>query len=499
MKAAHQALMVQGTTSDAGKSVLVAGLCRVLARKQIKVAPFKSQNMALNSAVTKEGGEIGRAQAVQAFACGIEPSVHMNPVLLKPNTDIGAQVIIQGKALQTMDAIDFHGYKKIAMPFVMDSFKKLSQEYDSIMIEGAGSPAEINLRENDIANMGFAEEADVPVIIVADIDRGGVFAHLYGTLALLSESEQNRVIGFVINRFRGDIKLLESGLDWLENKTGKPVIGVLPFLHGLNIEAEDALISEQVLNDNAKFTVFVPVLTRISNHTDFDPLRLHPDIDFQYRTKGQSLQGADFIILPGTKLVRSDLDFLKEQGWDKDIQRHLRFGGKVMGICGGFQMLGQHISDPLGLEGEVGESQGLGYLELKTQLELEKQLRQMKGVLTLPNQVPVKIEGYEIHAGRSEIRNHQPIEWSESSKEKTDDHLDGAISECGQIFGTYLHGVFDKPDALESILTWSGCDFTSQSVDILQKKQDAINRIADAIEEHLNLPLLWPELAFDRD
>ena len=230
-----QALMVQGTTSDAGKSVLVAGLCRVLMRKGVSVAPFKSQNMALNSAVTKDGGEIGRAQALQAFACGVEPSVHMNPILLKPNTDMKAQIIVQGKALPTEATLGNLSYKNYTMPYVLDSFAQLNQKFDCVVIEGAGSPAEINLRENDIANMGFAEEADVPVIIVADIDRGGVFAHLYGTLALLSQSEQDRVMGFVINRFRGDIELLNPGLDWLEQKTGKPVIGVLPYLHGLEL------------------------------------------------------------------------------------------------------------------------------------------------------------------------------------------------------------------------------------------------------------------------
>ncbi|WP_071196654.1 cobyric acid synthase, partial [Vibrio cholerae] len=338
-------LMVQGTTSDAGKSVLVAGLCRVLARRGIQVCPFKPQNMALNSAVTPDGGEIGRAQAVQAQACGIAPSVHMNPVLLKPNSDTGAQVILQGRALSNMEANAYHDYKKVAMDTVMDSFQRLQQEYEAIMIEGAGSPAEINLRENDIANMGFAEKADVPVIIVADIDRGGVFAHLYGTLALLSESEQARVKGFVINRFRGDIGLLQSGLDWLEQKTGKPVIGVLPYLHGFDLEAEDAIAAQQNLSADRQLRVAVPVFTRISNHTDFDPLRLNPNIDFRYVGQGESLSGADLIILPGSKSTRADLAYLRSQGWDKEILRHLRLGGKVMGICGGFQMLGEWVHD----------------------------------------------------------------------------------------------------------------------------------------------------------
>lgn len=378
--------MVQGTTSDAGKSVLVAGLCRVLARKGINVAPFKPQNMALNSAVTKDGGEIGRAQAVQAQACNIEPTVHMNPVLIKPNSDTGAQIILQGKALSNMDAASFHDYKKVAMNTVLDSFSKLTKEFDSIMIEGAGSPAEINLREGDIANMGFAEAADVPVIIVADIDRGGVFAHLYGTLALLSKSEQARVKGFVINRFRGDIRLLQSGLDWLEEKTGKPVLGVLPYLHGLNLEAEDAITAQQELNSEVKLNVVVPVLTRISNHTDFDVLRLNPDINLRYVGKGEKIDKADLIILPGTKSVRDDLAYLKSQGWDKDILRHIRLGGKVMGICGGYQMLGKTIDDPDGVEGEPGSSEGLGLLNVHTVLTGSKQLTKTEAVLNLNNQ-----------------------------------------------------------------------------------------------------------------
>ncbi|USD66735.1 cobyric acid synthase [Vibrio sp. SCSIO 43136] len=479
-----QALMVQGTTSDAGKSVLVAGLCRVLARKGIKVAPFKPQNMALNSAVTSDGGEIGRAQAVQAFACGIEPTVDMNPILLKPNSDTGAQVIVQGRALTNMEATGYHDYKKVAMDSVMDSFGKLRQDYQSVMIEGAGSPAEINLRANDIANMGFAENADVPVIIVADIDRGGVFAHLYGTLALLSESEQDRVIGFVINRFRGDIKLLESGLDWLEEKTGKPVLGVLPYIHGLNLEAEDAITSEQVTADSKAFKVKVPVLTRISNHTDFDVLRLNPDIDLEYVGKGGSLSGADLIILPGTKSVRQDLAYLRSQGWDKEIERHLRFGGKVFGICGGYQMLGQTIADPKGIEGEPGTSRGLGWLNTNTVLEPEKQLTQSQGTLTL-NGKSASVSGYEIHAGVTEITLPAPFELSGKP--------DGAISECGQVMGGYLHGVLDQPEACDLILTWAGCE-KAQHVDFDALKQQGIDTIADAIEEHMKLEQLWPDV-----
>lgn len=294
-------LMVQGCTSDAGKSTLVAGLCRVFKRRGLSVAPFKPQNMALNSAVTADGGEIGRAQALQAQAAGIAPTVHMNPVLLKPNTDTGAQVILQGQALLNLEAWDYHHYKPKAAAAVFDSYERLKQAYPYILVEGAGSPAEINLRAGDIANMGFAEAADCPVILIADIDRGGVFAHLVGTLALLSPTEQARIKGFVINRFRGDIGLLKSGLAWLEKHTGKPVLGVLPYLHGLHLDAEDALPEQ--LGSDARFRVIVPVLPHISNHTDFEPLRLHPQLDFRYIRHNEPIPAADLIILPGRVMI----------------------------------------------------------------------------------------------------------------------------------------------------------------------------------------------------
>ncbi|CAE6943748.1 C-diamide. NH(2) groups are provided by glutamine [Vibrio sp. B1FLJ16] len=482
MKSAIPSLMIQGTTSDAGKSVLVAGLCRVLARRGIKVAPFKPQNMALNSAVTKDGGEIGRAQEVQAQACNIESSVHMNPVLIKPNSDTGAQIILQGKALSDMDAVSFHDYKKVAMDTVLDSFSRLQKKYDSIMVEGAGSPAEINLRKGDIANMGFAEAADVPVIIIADIDRGGVFAHLYGTLELLSESEQARVKGFVINRFRGDIRLLQSGLDWLEEKTGKPVLGVLPYLHGFNLEAEDAITEQQELSTNVKLNVVVPVLTRTSNHTDFDVLRLNPDINLRYVGKGERIDKADLVILPGTKSVRDDLDYLRSQGWDTDILRHIRLGGKVIGICGGYQMLGKTIADPNGVESAPGQSEGLGLLDVHTVLTNSKQLTRTEAIVTL-NGKEALAKGYEIHVGRSEVSGETPL--------RLDSGLtDGAISECGQVMGTYLHGFFDEVDVLNLVTEWvNGSQVKQQNFQEL--KERGINRIADAIEQHMNLDFLF--------
>lgn len=346
-------LMVQGTTSDAGKSTLVTALCRWLARRGVAVVPFKPQNMALNSAVTADGGEIGRAQAVQAQACRLAPHTDMNPVLLKPNTDIGAQVIIHGRAVTSMDAAAYHDYKRVAMEAVLASHGRLAAAYRVVMVEGAGSPAEINLRANDIANMGFAEAVDCPVILVADIDRGGVFAHLVGTLELLSDSERERVKGFVINRFRGDIALLQPGLDWLEARTGKPVLGVLPYVSDLHLEAEDAIDTRQAAKVGPRLKVVVPVLPRISNHTDFDPLRLHPQVELSFVGPGQALPSADLIVLPGSKSVRADLAALRERGWDEAILRHLRYGGRLLGICGGLQMLGERLHDPLGLEGAV--------------------------------------------------------------------------------------------------------------------------------------------------
>lgn len=476
--------MVQGTTSDAGKSVLVAGLCRVLARKGLKVAPFKPQNMALNSAVTEDGGEIGRAQAVQAQACFLEPHTDMNPVLLKPNTDIGAQVIIHGKALKDMDAVSFHNYKTTAMSAVLESHQRLNEQYQAIIVEGAGSPAEINLRDRDIANMGFAEAVNCPVIIVADIDRGGVFAHLVGTLALLSESEQHRVIGFVINRFRGDIALLKPGLDWLEQRTKKKVIGVLPYLQGFHLEAEDAINSKQSCEAHA-LKVIVPVLPRISNHTDFDLLRLHPQVNMQFIGPGQKIPNADLIILPGSKSVRDDLAWLKQSDWQQAIEKHLRYGGKLMGICGGFQMLGKRIADPLGLEGAAGELAGFGWLDFTTELQADKQLTRSSGTLTLDCfHKNSKVTGYEIHAGLSKgPALARPL------IELDNGQTDGVTSRDGQIIGSYLHGIFDHPEACQSLLSWAGLK-EAKSLDYHAIQESEINRLADAIEEHLDLGFL---------
>ena len=474
-------LMVQGTTSDAGKSTLVTALCRWLTREGVRVVPFKPQNMALNSAVTAEGGEIGRAQAVQAQAAGLAPHTDMNPVLLKPNSDTGAQVIIHGRAVTSMNAVAYHDYKAIAMQAVLASHQRLSAEYPVVMVEGAGSPAEINLRAGDIANMGFAEAVDCPVILIADINRGGVFAHLVGTLELLSETEQARVKGFIINRFRGDIALLQPGLDWLEQRTGKPVIGVLPYVMDLHLEAEDGIDQRQTDKADQVLKVVVPVLPRISNHTDFDPLRLHPQVDLQFVGPGQPVPAADLIILPGSKSVRSDLAYLRGNGWETAINRHLRYGGKLLGICGGLQMLGEQVHDPLGLEGAAGSSPGLGLLAFSTELAAEKQLRNVRGHLTLEN---AAVSGYEIHAGvTSGVALERPAVQLE------DGRCDGAQSDDGQIFGTYLHGLFESPAACSALLRWAGLQDV-QSVDYHALRERDIERLADLVQNHLDTGLL---------
>lgn len=510
-KNSSHSLMIQGCTSDAGKSTLVAGLCRVLARRHYSVAPFKPQNMALNSAVTPCGGEIGRAQALQAQAANIPLSLHMNPVLLKPNSDTGAQVILQGHSIGNLEALDYHDYKPKAAKAVFDSFHILSKQYQSILVEGAGSPAEVNLRKGDIANMGFAEEVDCPVILIADIDKGGVFAHIIGTLECLSESEKNRIQGFVINRFRGDIALLQDGLDWLEAKTNKPVLGVLPYLHGLQLDAEDA-ISEDALSKNTesqeqsknkktkRFKIIVPLLPHISNHTDFDALRFHPEIDFEYISHQQKIPPADLIILPGSKNVSFDLNWLIQQGWQTQISKHLRYGGKLIGICGGLQMLGNWIFDPNGLESSNLKQPGLVICDYETTLQPQKTLTLVKGVLHI-NKKQINVSGYEIHCGvttytTSHTTSHttgytthystNTAKAYQPAIELDNQQTDGMISADNQIFTTYLHGIFDTPQALKEILSWAG--FTSEILFDKQTHQEQqINRLADMLEENLNL------------
>lgn len=484
--------MIQGCTSDAGKTVMVAGFCRLMARHNINVAPFKPQNMALNSAVTVDGGEIGRAQALQAIAAGIEPHTDMNPILLKPSSDTGSQVIVHGKAITDMQAAAYHDYKKVAMQAVLESFNRLDTRFDSVVVEGAGSPAEINLRKGDIANMGFAEQVDCPVILIADIDRGGVFAHLVGTLELLSKSEQARVVGFIINRFRGDIGLLQPGLDWLEKRTGKPVLGTIPYLHNLFLDAEDAINIDQQHSENA-LKVLVPVLPRISNHTDFDALRLHPDIDLKFVSVDALDRSADLIILPGSKNVINDLQALVNNDWHHTLSKHLRYGGKVMGICGGYQMLGTIISDPLGIEnnGVANKADGFSLLPLSTQLAAAKQLENVTAVFCHPDFEPTTVQGYEIHCGQSTIdvasgqasdKYHTPT--ATPLFTLNGQNQDGYVSADNQVLGTYIHGLFDTQAACNQLLAWAGANGRN-SVDLAQIREQQLDRLADSLETHL--------------
>lgn len=479
-------LMVQGTTSDAGKTVLVAGICRVLARLGAKVAPFKPQNMALNSFVTIEGGEIGRAQAVQAQACYLDAQNDMNPILIKPEGDTSAQIIIHGKALKKMDAQSYHLYKSKALDFVLESHARLEEKFDYIVVEGAGSPAEINLREHDVANMGFAEAVDCPVILVADIDRGGVFATIVGTLELLSDSERARICGVVINRFRGDIALLESGLGWLENKINKPVLGVLPYLKDFYLDAEDALNAQQLLAiKDTKLVVGVFVFPRISNHTDFDALRLHPNVDLIYLSAKDKIPSCDLLVLPGSKTVREDLAYLLDNDGAEKIMRHLRYGGKILGICGGFQMLGATIDDRNGVESDPGQSEGLAIFDMTTVLEPVKQLSRRSGHLSFG--AGARVTSYEIHCGRSSGSSlaNPFVQFSDGS-------TDGAVSKDGQVIGTYLHGLLDEPDSASGILEWAGLASAS-SVDVAQVREQQLERLADMLEQELDCEKLFPE------
>jgi adenosylcobyric acid synthase len=485
-------LMIQGTTSDAGKSLLVAGLCRVLTRKGFSVAPFKPQNMALNSAVTADGGEIGRAQALQAFACGLELRTDFNPVLLKPTSDKGSQVIIQGKVVSHLEAQTFGNIKELAFERVLESYHRLIEEFDFVIVEGAGSPAEINLRTNDIANMGFAEEVDCPVVLISDIDRGGVFAHIVGTLQLLSQSERERVKGVIINKFRGDIGLLQGGVDWLTSEIRKPVMGVLPFLRNLKLDAEDAISTEQEFSADGlddKINVKVIVLPRISNHTDFEPLLAHPNVHLQYIDSIDDLAGADLVIIPGSKNVRDDLSFLKQGDWESAIKRHLRYGGKLIGICGGYQMLGESIDDPLAVEGTSGMTEGFSLFSFTTQLEEAKKLRQVRGTIKSPiltqSAESCTVEGYEIHCGETEGEN-ELLAFAKLADQFGESYFDGQVSKDGQIIGTYIHGLFESAKTTQLLLKWvSGKQL--DTIDWNTTRKNELDRLADMLESEIDI------------
>ncbi len=481
-------LMIQGTSSDCGKSTLVGALCAIAARAGLRVAPFKPQNMSLNSAVTVDGGEIGRAQAWQALAAGLVPEIDMNPVLLKPNSDIGSQVIIHGKARGNLDAREYHAYKPVAMRAVLESFERLRAKTDLVLVEGAGSPAEVNLREGDIANMGFAQAVDCPVVLAADIDRGGVFAQILGTLACLDETERARVKGVIVNKFRGDVALLKPGIDWVETKSAKPIFGVVPFVPGLWIDAEDMLPSAKaaLTTRERRLRIVVPALPRISNHTDFDPLRAHPQVDFRYVRANEPLPASDLVVLPGSKSVQRDLSWLRENGWEPYLRRHLRYGGKVIGICGGMQMLGRELRDPLGLESQAACEPGFALLDFVTTLEPHKQLINVEGMLLMDSGVPVR--GYEIHMGATDgpalARPAMRLRVGAA------DRAEGAMSEDGQILATYLHGLFDSPDACAALLRWAGLD-DAERIDHDARRLASIDKLADAVAASIDIDALW--------
>jgi len=437
MNGMARALMLQGTGSDVGKSLLVAGLCRALVRRGLTVRPFKPQNMSNNAAVTSEGGEIGRAQALQARACGVESSVHMNPVLLKPQSDVGAQVVVQGRVHGNARAADYQSRKGELMGAVLDSFGRLRGQADVVVVEGAGSPAEVNLRAGDIANMGFACAADVPVVLVGDIDRGGVIASLVGTHALLEPDERARVKGFLINKFRGDVRLFDGGLAVIAERTGWRGFGVVPWLKEATLlPAEDAVALDTWRSRaGGPIRVAVPMLSRISNFDDFDPLALEPEVSLAMVPPGQPLPGdADLIVLPGSKATIADLAFLRAQGWDVDLTAHRRRGGRVLGICGGYQMLGRRIADPDGIEGPPGEAAGLGLLDVETVLSGPKVLSETAAVEVSTG---AAVHGYEMHMGRT-----AGLDGARPMLRLDGGGVDGAVSADGRVAGCYLHGLF---------------------------------------------------------
>ena len=471
-----KALMFQGTGSDVGKSLLVAGLARAFTRQGLKVAPFKPQNMSNNAAVTADGGEIGRAQALQARACNIPASLHMNPVLLKPQTDIGAQVVVQGKVLGNAGAKDYHALKPSLLPRVLESFRKVGEGRDLVLIEGAGSAAEVNLRSADIANMGFAEAADIPVVLVADIDRGGVIASLVGTHALLPETERKRIKGFIINKFRGDPALFLPAIDLIEQRTGWKGLGIVPwFPQAARLPAEDAA-SLKDQGGSGKTHIVVPQISRIANFDDFDPLAAEEDVRLEFVPPGRPLPaGADLIILPGSKATIADLAFLRAQGWDIDILSHARQGGAVMGICAGYQMLGLSVSDPQGIEGEAITVPGLGLLAVDTVMAGEKTLCEVEG-----EGLGQPVRGYEMHMGvtRGPDRDRPLLILAGQP--------DGAQSADGSIIGCYLHGVFASDEFRRELLARLQPS-RRQTLRYEAQVDESLNLLGEHISRNINL------------
>ncbi|MEE1655133.1 cobyric acid synthase [Microvirga sp. CF3062] len=476
--------MVQGTGSNVGKSLLVAGLCRVFARKGLRVRPFKPQNMSNNAAVTADGGEIGRAQALQARAAGVAPSVHMNPVLLKPQSEIGSQVVVQGRVVGTAKAREYQSWKPRLMEAVLDSFGRLSQEADLVLVEGAGSASEVNLRAGDIANMGFARAANVPVVLVGDIDRGGVIASLVGTKAVLDEADAAMIRGFIVNRFRGDPALFDSGMRFVSERTGWPALGLVPhFADAARLPAEDGLGLRRE-GRKGSVVIAVPVTPWISNFDDLDPLREEEGVEVALVEPGEPLPAdAALVLLPGSKTTIDDLLFIRRQGWDIDLKAHVRRGGRVLGLCGGYQMLGERIDDPLGIEGEAGRSiEGLGLLDVTTTLTAEKRLEAVTGA-TVADGTP--FSGYEMHIGETSGASASERPFARLA----DGQLDGAVSADGRVVGTYVHGLFADDRQRSRWLTLLGAETSDLAYETLV--DDIIDRFADHLEAHLDCDRLF--------
>ncbi len=468
--------MIQGAGSNVGKSLLVAGLCRAALRRGLVVAPFKPQNMSNNAAVTEDGGEIGRAQALQAMACGRAPHTDMNPVLLKPETDTGAQVVVQGKRVATVRARDYAALRPGLMAPVLESFRRLKASVDLVIVEGAGSPAEVNLRAGDIANMGFARAAGVPVVLVGDIDRGGVIAQIVGTQAVLDPDDAAMIAGFLINKFRGDPTLFDDGYRIIAARTGWRGFGVVPyFADASRLPAEDALDLPQDSGSGA-FHIAALALSRIANFDDLDPLAQEPGVRLSMVRAGQPVPVCDLVIIPGSKSTRGDLAFLRAQGWDLDIAAHVRRGGNVLGICGGYQMLGQAVRDPSGIEGAPGEAQGLGLLDVVTDMTEEKRMTRVAATHAATG---TPISGYEIHIGRTDgpacVRPFARVEG----------RPEGAVSADGRITGSYLHGMFTGDDFRRAYL--AGFGVAGANISYGDAVETVLDRLADHLEAHIDV------------
>ena len=471
--------MLQGTGSDVGKSLLCAGLCRALTRRGLRVRPFKPQNMSNNAAVTIDGGEIGRAQALQARACGVEPVTDMNPVLLKPQSGTGAQLVVHGRVRGNFEARAYQAMKGELMQAVLESFDRLSDAADIVIVEGAGSAAEVNLRQGDIANMGFAQAADIAVAVIGDIDRGGVIAQLVGTHELLDGPERSRTRGFIVNKFRGDATLFDDGLAEIVRRTGMESLGVVPFFddaHRLPPEDAFAVADSATRNGNAAIRIAVPVFSRIANFDDFDPLNAEPDVSIEMIPRGRALPGdAHLVVLPGTKATLADLACLRGEGWDIDIRAHLRRGGHVLGICGGYQMLGRRITDAAGIEGPPDDAEGLGLLDVETELIAGKRLARVTGTHVASG---ARVEGFEMHVGRTQGPDcARPML-------KLGSGPDGAISADGRVMGCYLHGLF-AADGFRHEFLHALRPRTASEVDYGKGVDQVLDRLARHLEEYL--------------